>query len=396
MMLFKYFLYTIFIPLWLLQKLIPRKNKVWVFGAWGGKKFSDNTKYLFLYVTTNRQDIKAVWVTHDTNVFTELKVNGYNVELINSFRGIFYTLIAKHIFVCWGKDDIPKLFTNGAVITQMWHGNPLKKIGLDDKLICNDNKYKKALKSVLFPYMHEYNYKYVGSNSKYFTPIMSSAFAVSEDKVIQSGSPRNDAFYSKIVDKITLKLRHQYSGAKIIYYLPTFRSKNVNKTFFDLNDFNEELFNNFLVEYNLVFVYKGHFVDKSLGISKNIQGSRILNLNDSDISDINLLLKDADFLITDYSGAYFDFLITEKPIFFAAFDLELYLAESRELYLNYNESIAGPIVKNWTELINELKASLAFDSYKMIRHNKNAFFNQYRDNHNSKRFFEIYSELENV
>jgi hypothetical protein len=41
---------------------------VWIFGAWYGRKFSDNSKYLFFYVSTCHPEIKAIWLTHNRQV----------------------------------------------------------------------------------------------------------------------------------------------------------------------------------------------------------------------------------------------------------------------------------------------------------------------------------------
>ena len=49
------------------------------------------------------------------------------------------------------------------------------------------------------------------------------------------------------------------------------------------------------------------------------------------------LLAVADVLITDYSGSMFDFLITKKPVFLFAKDLEDYCKQDRELYFNIDE-----------------------------------------------------------
>ena len=60
-------------------------------------------------------------------------------------------------------------------------------------------------------------------------------------------------------------------------------------------------------------------------------------LNASHYSDMQELLAVADVLITDYSGSMFDFLITKKPVFLFAKDLEDYCKQDRELYFNIDE-----------------------------------------------------------
>ncbi len=43
--------------------LIPKSKKVWVFGAWFGKKFADNPKYFFNYIKNLPEGtIKPIWI----------------------------------------------------------------------------------------------------------------------------------------------------------------------------------------------------------------------------------------------------------------------------------------------------------------------------------------------
>ncbi len=87
----------------------------------------------------------------------------------------------------------------------------------------------------------------------------------------------------------------------------------------------------FLETENLVFVTKGHFTVKPR-TNNDIDNDRVYHIPDDALVDINYLLKDADILITDYSSVYFDFLLLQRPIIFAAFDLEEYLSESERGY----------------------------------------------------------------
>ena len=65
-------------------------------------------------------------------------------------------------------------------------------------------------------------------------------------------------------------------------------------------------------------------------------------------------MKDVNLLITDYSGVYFDFKLTSKPIVLAPFDLKAYTTFSRELYVPY-DSLEEPKGNNWDEILIILK-----------------------------------------
>jgi CDP-glycerol glycerophosphotransferase (TagB/SpsB family) len=379
----------LFLPFWWIQLLLPRKKNIWVFGAWYGNRYSDNSKHLYLFVKKNKPNITPIWLTNDVVVRNKIRDEEGRSYLIWSFTGIYYTLLASNIIVSSGKADVNAFFTNGANWFQLWHGNPMKKIGLDDKHSKTRSFFHKKIAPVFFPFISEYNYSYVVSNAAIFSDKMASAFNVSQSQIIESGCPRNDVFYDTTKDEFNNQLRKRYLGCKLVYYLPTFRSHKKTKSLFNLSDYNKESFEAFLEKENIVFVSKGHYVDNGLNEEETIHNTRIIHLLDENVSDINFMLKDADLLVTDYSGAYFDFLLTEKPIIFAAFDLKEYENSSRELYFDYEESIAGPIVTNWKGLTENLRRPWKEENYFNLIKEKSLIFNKYHDSDNSKRVYEF-------
>lgn len=392
--LLKYLLYTLFLPFWWLQRLIPRYKNIWVFGAWYGNRFSDNSRYFYEYVIEHDLEIKPIWLTRNREIQKEIKLQGGRVYLINSFKGIFYSLLAKNIFISSGKQDVNTLCINGANWIQLWHGSPAKKIGLDDAYANSNSFFQQKIVKNLFPFASEFNYHRIASNAPFFTTILSSAFGIHRSRIMETGTPRNDVFFLKEEDPFNTRLRNQFSGCKLVYYLPTFRDNSTIKSMFSLPDYDKQVLEKFLTLHNIVLVNKGHYVDNGLvkdtGSDSN---SRVINLQDEDVSDVNYMLKDADALVTDYSSAYYDFLLVERPIIFAAFDLKEYLKGSRELYYEYTDAIAGPLVENWKEFYEALENLNTLSEYKDVLHEKNKFFNKYRDNKNCERVYERITTL---
>lgn len=385
--LLKYFSYSLFLPLWWLQLLVFRNKNVWVFGAWYGKRYSDNSKHLFEYINCTNPDIKAIWITKSLTVNKYLKGQGYSSYLAYSLRGVYYCLMARYVFVSSVKKDVNELFINGAKIVQLWHGNPMKKIGMDDSYAASNGFFYQVLVKRIFSMAYEFDYDHVVSSGPSFSKILSSAFNIPHSKILETGCPRNDVFFSKEMAPINKEIREKFKDCKLIYYLPTFRSKGKKQSLLDLESYDENKFQDFLEKENMVFVTKAHFTAR-LQLNENSHNNRICHLPDGDLVDINHLLKDADIFITDYSSAYFDFLLTQRPIIFAPFDLEDYLSASREMYFEYKDIIAGPIVENWEDLYKELENHQDELKYKYLLAEKNDFFNKYHDNNSSKRVFE--------
>lgn len=381
-------------PFWWLQRLIPRNKNIWVFGAWYGNRYSDNSRYFYEYVREEHSTIKPIWLTRNSAIQQEIKLKGGNAYLVNSFKGIFYSLLARNIFISSGKQDVNALCINGAKWIQLWHGSPAKKIGLDDKYANSNSFFQQKIVKNLFPFASEFNYHRIASNAPFFTTILSSAFGTPIHRIIETGTPRNDVFFLKEEDPFNTSLRNQFPDCKLVYYLPTFRDNNTLKSMFSLPDYDKEELEKFLKLQNIVLVNKGHYVDNGL-VKDTVRdlNSRIINLRDEEVSDVNYMLKDADALVTDYSSAYYDFLLVERPIIFAAFDLKEYLQGSRELYYEYTDAIAGPLVENWTEFYEALENLNILSEYKDLLHEKNKFFNKYSDNKNCERVYDTITKL---
>lgn len=389
MKIIKYFLYLLFTPLWYLQLLLPRNKDIWIFGAWAGNRYSDNTRAFFTYIIKNKPEITAIWLSRNNEVADRLRKEGLQCYRINSIKGIYYSLRARYVFVCLGKRDVNPFFINGAISVQFWHGVPMKKICNDDKF-SHITPFKGEIVRLLFPFVYEFNYNYYISTADIFNPLVKSAFRASDEQVISSGYPRNDIYFRNVKElPFIANLKEEYNKPKIVAYLPTHRGALVEDVdYFKKFGFNYEKFNEYLTEKNHLFIYKNHFVVHSQLEDEVSSQNRIIQISNDDIDDnLNLFLKSVDILITDYSGVYFDFLLTERPIIFAAFDLQEYISNNRELYFDYNEIACGPIAENWDEVLDAIEELTSSDQYSKSRHQYCTLFNKYLDSKNCERVY---------
>ena len=56
------------------SQLVPKKKGIWIFGAWKGKKYGDNSKYLFEYINKNVTEIRPIWLTRNRQAFDLIKL----------------------------------------------------------------------------------------------------------------------------------------------------------------------------------------------------------------------------------------------------------------------------------------------------------------------------------
>ena len=111
--------------------------------------------------------------------------------------------------------------------------------------------------------------------------------------------------------------------------------------------------------------------------------------------DMQELLKESEFLITDYSSIFMDFAYMRKPILYYQFDKQRYRKEQyQEGYFKYENNGFGPVCENIKELKKELFYYIErnFEIEKIYLKREIEFFNLY-DNKNCER---IYKEIKKM
>lgn len=387
----KYWGQLLLLPVYWFSFLFPRNNRIWLFGSTFGRRFADNPRYLYLYVSQHSDEvskqlmdemvawkaaghayeedeacknIRPIWISHDKGIVKFLQKNGYEAYYYHSFKGIWYCLRGKIYFFDNYSKDISFWLSGGAVKFNMWHGIPLKKIQADnifDKVRHPKNQWER-FKSFPRRLSDEKPSHYVLTTSEFMKPIFESAFQTK--KVSTAGYPRIDVFaydgiwnpYTDVeqeaLDKIQ-ELLMQSAKNKMIYYMPTFRDSE--EEFFDVVDL--EKFNWFLEENHYIFCAKLHPKSKLREKFQSMESRNIVNI-DAD-TDPYVFISMSDMLVTDYSSIYFDYLFTGKPIIFFDYDLETYLKDSREMYFDYEEYTPGMKAENQYELEEAIQHALS-------------------------------------
>lgn len=346
-----------FLPQWWVQRLHKRDERLWVFGAWDGLRYSDNSRTLYEYVNNHITGIKAVWLTHSEEIVKQLEVKGLPVALCSSKEGIKLQKEAGYFFATKGIYDADPRYMNGIRYINLWHGMPLKQIGNDAQLFIRKDtlfkRFKTFCRRCFVPW--EFLSGPTLTGSSFFTPYLQSAFRLSQTEVWDVGLPRIDKFadnqeHEKLIDA----LNQRYNNPLKVLYMPTHRDVE-HGTFnpFGKAGFEMPKLVEMLQKRNIVFLYKGHFYDSKV---HSDAGERLFTITDDHYDDLYTLIKDIDVLITDYSSIYFDFLYLHKPIILFPFDEQEYVSKSRPFYFDYN-LMEAKRVYNWDELIKCLDAA---------------------------------------
>ena len=117
--------------LFFLSGLTKRNERIWLFCAWRGNGYLDNSKYLFEYVNQCQPGITAVWISKNRNVVAALRKEGRRAYVGWSPMAVYYTLLGGTVFETEGVQDIPapcKYLIKGIRTVMMWHGGiPIKQ-----------------------------------------------------------------------------------------------------------------------------------------------------------------------------------------------------------------------------------------------------------------------------
>jgi CDP-glycerol glycerophosphotransferase (TagB/SpsB family) len=372
----RYFTYIINLPLYYISFFIPKNKNIWVFGAWFGEKYADNSKALFEFVNRHDKEILTVWLTQSQTVFRFLKQKGMNVHYTYSLKGYYYSAIAKFVFVSTGMHDVNRFVSSNNIKVQLWHGTPLKKIMNDVGDVLINRKLLLLFKKIFMPF--DFNsYKYLLSSAYNINDSLNSAFLDKIENIIVKGYPRNDQLFS-------------CKKESVITFLPTHRGEGNGGIQQIFNSFDSIKVNSFLIKNNYKLVIKPHFYDLD---NVNVVESKTISVIKEDI-DLYELLSKTDILITDYSSVYFDFLLLDRPIIFTPFDMKEYINKDRELYYDYDKVTPGPRCMDWNEVMNEIEKLMnGEDNYRGERKKTNNYFNKYQDGNSSKRVYEFFKNM---
>jgi len=380
----KYFFCFFLNFLFFISFLIPKNKSIWIFSAWNGKKYSDNPRAIFTQIINDHTNIKVIWISKDKDLYKNLKSAQLPSAYAYSIKGFYYHLIAgAAIFthsIDW--DFLSFLIGPKTKKIQTWHGIPIKKICLDDQMFQNQF-FKKIIIKFLLPYKNDYKYDLVLAASRYDQLIYESAFAVDKKKIVITGYPRNDQLFNV----------HKAKNKKKIIYMPTFRG-NIGSEFslLESSNFDFDKANTFMKSINAELFIKLHPVQIYSNRDMLASRDKLNVILLSPTQDIYENLASFDALITDCSGVFFDFLITDKPIIMAPFDFRNYLSFDRDIYVKYNKICPDSPCHNWDQVFSRIKEILFNNEFDRRRYNfLQKKFHKYIDAKSSERAFrEIY------
>ena len=312
----------------LLNKVIPKGNII-VFNSF--PNVSGNVMAVYDCLVNKyhgfAQKYKLVWIINDNSFDSANKalksVNPTQRVIIckkKSVKGLW--LYCRSKYVLTSHNYITGVGTYGVQKNyNLWHGMPFKAIGK----ILGGSDEKDRIQG-----------DYTIATSPLFQDIMASSFGLPKENVLVTGQPCNDMLFNS--DESLRKLgvsTEKYS--KIIMWMPTYRKSVVGAIHNDgnvcglgvetvLRDYFNDL-DNILKSNEYLLLIKPHPMDvintMKFPESENIRVVRNEEFDKCQV-DLYTVLGETDVLLTDYSSAFIDYLIVDKPIAFVFDDLDKY------------------------------------------------------------------------
>lgn len=341
-----HFLGNIFISI--LKLFVKVDDKKILFMSFGGRKYDDSPREVYeaIIKDTFFADYEIIWGFLDPESFKELNLKTVKVDTLK----FYITALSARIWI--NNSSVERglnLRRKNTIEFNTWHGTPIKRMG-DDMSKAPAYRHKRKKKGTVI----------YCSQSEYDREVFTRLFDTDKENILLSDLPRIDGFIrynNGPIEEYKKKIGIP-ANKKVILYAPTFRDYERNsmnscylKPPIDCKKWKKELGDEYII------LFRAHYeVIDVLGIENDG-----FFFNVSDYPVLGELIAVSDMMVSDYSGMYFDFSVTGRPMLNFSYDIDTYSRE-RGLYLNLYEELPCEVNLNEDDLINEIK-TLDVDLY---------------------------------
>jgi len=392
--------------IYLINKIIPiSKGKVLFYNKRG--LFNGNPKYFYQYLIEKKWG-RPLWTTKSSSVYNNLRKE-YSTKnlvlrkgIIGNIKYVYHYLTSSTVFIggtsdCWHILRYTK--TKRRKIINIGHGVLVpgtKKTGIE---------IRSSLKSIKKEIKRRRAVTYFTMCSEIEKYTRSAAYFVNLNNFIVTGVPRSDVVINNLDNKENIYqllqnlIQSEVKFEKIILYAPTHRDAGRWKdsvqpsSFFPFTDFTIDQLKTFLFDNQAILLLRTHDNENKFGFRDQSQvesilvSDRIFYFSHSVLAEINEVLPAVDILITDYSTIAVDFLLCDKPIIYAPYDLKKY---HRGIVLDYNSWTPGEKVYDFKQFLKTAQEYLINPSKdSMERERIKRMFHQHLDGNSCERILRL-------
>ncbi|MFE1663773.1 CDP-glycerol glycerophosphotransferase family protein [Microbacterium sp. P02] len=358
------------IPLYVAGRLatlvIPRSRDEWVFGC--GVGVADGALALWPVVAAGGH--RAVWLGDSARERADAAARGIPFVRRHSLQGFWRTARARVVVVTHGLGDVNRYAVAGAFVVQLWHGIPLKRIGLDSPETTRlSGRARPSLAAVVASrVLHELYRRTVSgirvlpAASHLVRGRLQSAFALADGCVPVTGEPRVDVLSRGTAEErrsaaragVVAAVGELSDDTRLVLYAPTWRDGQVDPAIPTPSEW--KLLEEVLAANDAVLLIRshplgaGHYTPPAATPRVRLIGSDV-------VADVTPLLPALDALITDYSSLAFDAALVPLPVIYLAPDVEEY-GSRRGFYGRFVDVAGEDWASDWTRAAADLGAVL--------------------------------------
>jgi|GEM_PF-1103670 len=364
----------------------PKNDKVWAFPVCAfDHLLTGNDRAVFESVRY-RTDICKVVLTRSK----AFDLQGENVAVVPlaSREGQDALIASGYIFVKHSAAvNAPyPLDTAHHRFINLWHGIPLKRIGITS--LDNAPHRENLLRE------HSKHYAVI-SSSRMDQLAMTAAFQpLPMEQIWITGLPRNDVVVCEeatLPDDFTdqlVRLRDELRGRRLVLFAPTFRNGQA-AAYYPFSAQQREEIVACLERHNAVLGIREHMADRAHSYTAAFMTAEgpFISLDRQKFAEIEVLYREADALITDYSSCFIDFMLTGRPQISFAYDRVNYAGQERGMFYNLEDVFPGPVCEDFPALLGALESTLAGEQteHPLVYGHKRRMFFEYLDDRNSAR-----------
>lgn len=383
----------------ILTLLVPRSRDEWVFGCGAG--IGDGA--LALWNVAAAGGHRMLWLVGGDREAQDAAALGIPTAPRSSLRGLWRTARAGVVVVTHGFGDVNRYAVSGSVVVQLWHGVPLKRIGLDSPetlrlpgvlaRMPGARPARRGLEAMFRGAAQRI--RVLPAASHLVRGRLESAFALPDERVPVTGEPRVDVLSAGSAHDRRARARRTITAVcgdipettRLVLYAPTWRDGDADPAVPSAAEW--DAIHEVLESRDAVLLVRSHPL--GAGDYRPPRATDRVRLLGSDlVADVTPLLPGLDVLVTDYSSLAFDAALVPLPVVFLAPDVEAY-AERRGFYGRYAD-VAGPEwSRDWTQALGELDAVLGDPAERALRVERSEALSRrihtYRDGGNAERVY---------